>query len=247
MMMRAIVVDDEPAAINSLTWELQKFSESIKIVDTFTSATEALSGINYLKPDCVFLDIEMPEMNGFALLQKLKYRNFAVIITTAYNQYAIQAIKESALDYLLKPIDGDDIKIVVEKLKKSNSSQSFQDQFQETLNALSRASTSQMIQIPVNGKILFVKTDDIVHCESDGNYSKIFLESSKELYVSKKLKELEDLLPDACFFRIHNSFIIHMLKVTEYLRGDNYVVLSNNKKIPVSRVKKEAFLHKMSL
>ncbi len=245
--MRVIVVDDEPAAINSLTWELQKFSEFIKIVDTFTSATEALSGINYLKPDCVFLDIEMPEMNGFALLQKLEYRNFAVIITTAYNQYAIQAIKEGALDYLLKPVDGDDIKVVLEKLKKMNNSENFQSQFQETLNALSRVSNVQMIQIPVNGKILFIKIDDIVYCESDGNYSKLFLESSKELFVSKKLKELEELLPDSLFFRIHNSFIIHMLKVTEYLRGDNYVVLSNKKKIPVSRVKKEDFLNKMSL
>ncbi len=245
-MMRAILVDDEPAAINSLTWELRNFSEFIKIVDTFTSAKEALSGINYLKPDCVFLDIDMPEMNGFVLLQKLEYRTFAVIITTAYNQYAIKAIKEGALDYLLKPVDGNDIKVVIEKLKKTNTSENFHKQFQETLSVLSKASNMQMIQIPVNGKILFVKIDDIIYCESDGNYSRIFLESSKELFVSKKLKELEELLPDSLFFRIHNSFIVHILKVTEYLRGDGCVVLVNKKQIPVSRVKKEAFLNKMS-
>lgn len=246
-MIRAIIVDDEPAAINGLTWELLKFSEDIKVVDTFTSASEALSGINYLKPDCVFLDIEMPEMNGFALLQKLTYRDFSVIFTTAYNQYAIRAIKESALDYLLKPIDGDEIKLVIGKIKKTMGSHTFQLQFQETMNALSRASNLSVIPIPVNGKILFVRIGDIIYCESDGNYSKIFLESSKDLYVSKKLKELESLLPNNLFFRVHNSFIIHTLKVMEYLRGDGYVVLSNHKKIPVSRNKKEAFLNKMSL
>ncbi|WP_298923254.1 LytTR family DNA-binding domain-containing protein [uncultured Allomuricauda sp.] len=246
-MMRAIVVDDEIAAINSLTWELRKFSDTITVVETFTSAKEALSGINYLKPDCVFLDIEMPEMNGFALLQKLDYRNFAVVITTAYNQYAIQAIKESALDYLLKPIDGDEIKAVVEKLKKTNDADNFQVHFQETIDALSKASAPQMLQIPVNGKILFIRANDIIYCESDGNYSKIYLESSENLYVSKKLKELEDMLMGSTFFRVHNSYIIHTLKVTEYLRTENYVVLSNKKKIPVSRLKKEAFLNKMSL
>jgi len=216
--MRVIIVDDEPGAINSLIWELQKFSEYIKVVDTFTSAYEALSGINYLKPDCIFLDIEMPEMSGFTLLQKLTYRDFAVVITTAYSQYAIQAIKESALDYLLKPIDGDEIKLVIDKLKRT----------------------------PVNGKIIFLKISDIVYCESDGNYSKVFLESSKELYVSKKLKELEGLLPDNHFFRVHNSYIIHMLKVIEYLRSEGYVVLSNHKKIPVSRNKRQEFLNKMA-
>lgn len=245
-MIKAIVVDDESAAINSLIWELQKFSDTITVVDTFTSATEALSGINYLKPDCVFLDIEMPEMNGFALLQKLEYRGFAVIITTAYNQYAIQAIKENALDYLLKPVDGDDIGKIVKKLEHLNRAHSFHEQFQETLNALSGASTKQIIQIPVNGKILFIKIDEIVYCESDGNYTKVYLESSKQHYVSKKLKELEDMLPNSLFFRVHNSFILHMLKVREYIRSEGYVVLSNEKKIPVSRVKKEAFLAKMA-
>ncbi len=244
--MRAIVVDDEMAAIKSLTWELQKFPETISIIETFTSAKEALSGINYLKPDCVFLDIEMPEMNGFTLLKKLDYRNFAVVITTAYNQYAIQAIKESAVDYLLKPIDGDEIRTVMEKLKKIKDAQSFQNHFKDTINALSRASAHQTLQIPVSGKILFVRPDEIMYCESDGNYSKIFLESPKQLHVSKKLKELEEMLPENVFYRVHNSFIIHMLKVSEYLRTDGYVVLTNGKRIPVSRNKKDDFLRKMA-
>ena len=245
-MIKAIIVDDEPAAINSLSWELQKFPEEIKIIDTFTSATEAISGINYLKPDCVFLDVEMPEMNGFTLLRNLSYRNFAIVVTTAYDQYAIQAIKEDALDYVLKPVDEEDIRTIVEKLKRLSLSNSFQQQFQETLDALTKASTKQMVQFPVNGKILFARVEDIVHCESDGNYTNIFLESGKSFCVSKKLKEIEGLLPEAIFFRVHNSFVINTLKVTEYIKSEGYVVLTNQKRISVSRVKKDAFLRKMA-
>ncbi|MFD2586015.1 LytR/AlgR family response regulator transcription factor [Croceitalea marina] len=245
-MIRAIIIDDELAAVNNLNWELQKFSNYIKVVETFTSPVEAISGINYLKPDCVFLDIEMPEMNGFALLKKLEFRNFAVIITTAYNQYAIQAIKENALDYLLKPIGGDEIKDIIEKLKNQSSPQQLQHQFQETMKALSSVNTVKMIQIPVNGKIVFIKVDEIIYCQSDGNYTRIFLDTGKNKYVSKKLKEVEELLPESLFFRIHNSYIINTLKVMEYFKGDGYVVLSNEEKIPVSRIKKDAFLEKMS-
>ena len=103
-----------------------------------------------------------------------------------------------------------------------------------------------MVQIPVSGKILFLRVDEIVYCESDGNYSKVFMESGEQLLVSKKLKELEGLLPDRVFFRIHNSFIVHLLKVNEYLRSDGYLVLSNHKKIPISRTKRDAFLNRMS-
>ena len=244
--MRAIIVDDELAAINSLSWELRKYPDFISVIETFTSPKEAISGINYLKPDCVFLDIEMPEMSGFSLLDKLEYRNFAIVITTAYNQYAIQAIKESAVDYLLKPVDQDDISGVIEKLKKLNGSQNFQLQFEQTFEALSKASSPQVVQIPVSGKILFLRVDEIVYCESDGNYSKVFMESGEQLLVSKKLKELEGLLPDRVFFRIHNSFMVHLLKVNEYLRSDGYLVLSNHKKIPISRTKRDAFLNRMS-
>lgn len=245
-MIKAIIVDDEPAAIKSLIWELNRFSDEITIIDSFTSATEAVSGINYLKPDCVFLDIEMPEMDGFTLLNKLDYRNFAIIITTAYNQYAIKAIKEQAIDYLLKPVDSDEIEKLLVKLKKLNSSQEFKEQFKESLKSLSKTATNSTIQIPVSGKILFIKVTNIVYCESDGNYTKVFLENSKDLYVTKKLKEIEKLLSDYSFFRVHNSYLINLEKVREFLKGEGYVVLENEKKIPVSRQKREAFLNSMS-
>ncbi|SHI34061.1 LytR/AlgR family response regulator transcription factor [Pseudozobellia thermophila] len=243
--MRAIIVDDEVAAINSLSWELRKHTDFISVIETFTSPKEAISGINYLKPDCVFLDIEMPEMSGFSLLDKLEYRNFAVVITTAYNQYAIKAIKESAVDYLLKPVDEDDIACVIEKLKRINGAQNFQHQFEQTFEALSKASSPQVVPIPVSGKVLFLRVEEILYCESDGNYSKVVLESGERLLVSKKLKELEELLPKRFFFRVHNSYIVHLLKVNEYLRSEGYLVLSDKNKIPISRNKREAFLNSM--
>lgn len=245
-MIRAIIVDDEQAAINFLNWELGNFSNDIKVIETFTSPVEAISGINYLKPDCVFLDIEMPEMNGFSLLKKLEFRNFAVIITTAYNQYAIQAIKENALDYLLKPIDTDEIKALIEKLKYLNEPRQLHRQFQETLKVLTSVNAVKRIQIPVNGKIVFIKTDEIVHCQSDGSYTRIFLNSGKSIYVSKKIKDIEELLPDSIFFRTHNSYLINIMKVVEYFKRDGCVILANEEKIPVSRSKKEAFLEKMT-
>ncbi len=244
--MRAIIVDDEWAAINTLSWELRKYQDFISIIETFTSPKEAISGINYLKPDCVFLDIEMPEMSGFSLLDKLDYRNFAVIITTAYNQYALKAIKESALDYLLKPVEEDDIASVIEKLKKMDGTHNLQLQFEQTFEVLSKASApNQILKIPVSGKILFLRVEEIVYCESDGNYSKMFLESGEQLMVSKKLKELEELLPPNYFFRVHNSYIVHLMKINEYLRSEGYLVLSNQSKIPISRNKKDAFLERM--
>lgn len=244
-MIKAIIVDDEPAAIKSLIWELNRFSDVVSVIDTFTSAKEALSGINYLKPDCVFLDIEMPEMDGFTLLKKLEFRNFEVIITTAFNQYAIQAIKEQALDYLLKPVDGDDIKVLLDKLSKQNHSETFKEQFKESLKTLSIPNPNSTVQIPVSGKILFIKPANITYCESDGNYTKIFLENEKDLYVTKKLKEIEELLTKHSFFRVHNSYLVNLGKVKEFIKSDGYLILENAKKIPVSRKKREAFLNSM--
>jgi len=245
-MIKAIIVDDEPAAINSLSWELQKFPEDIRILDTFTSAKEAISGINYLKPDCLFLDIEMPDINGFSLLQQLTYRNFALIMTTAYDQHALRAIKENAMDYLLKPIDEEDISKIVGKLKNLSITDGLQRQFEKTLTVLTQASAKKLVQFPVNGKILFAKIEDIIYCESDGNYTNIFMEQNRSLYVSKKLKGIEQLLPDSTFYRVHNSFIINMSKVTEYAKSEGYVLLSNQKSIPVSRIKKDGFLKKIA-
>lgn len=238
-MLNVILIDDEHKAIKSLEWEINNFCEDVEILKTFTSAEKAIEYLKYHDPDCVFLDVKMPEMDGFQFLERFPKRNFAVIFVTAYSQFAIKAIKENALDYLLKPIDSDDLISTVEKLK-AQKHKAF-DALEERL----RNTNNKRIAIPVEGKLIFVNIDQIIYCKSDGNYCKIHLEDKKPLFISKKLKDIQNLLPESDFFRIHNSYLINLKKVLEYQKSEGYVLLENQKLIPVSRSKKSEFLNKI--
>lgn len=240
-MIRIILIDDEPKAIRSLEWEIANFCEDVEVMATFTNAKEAITYLQHNDPDCVFLDVEMPEMDGFQFLDHFKQRQFCVVFITAYNQYAIKAIKENAMDYLLKPIDSDDLVLTIEKLKSDKRKARTYDALEERLSSLN----NKRIAIPAEGKLIFLNPEDIEYCESDGNYCKIHLVDRKSLFISKKLKEIHALLPDEDFFRVHNSYIINLKRVSEYLKTDGYVILDNQKKIPVSRNKKSAFLDKI--
>lgn len=237
-MLNVILIDDEPKAIKSLEWEITNFCEGVEIDATFTSPKKAIGYLEKHEPDCVFLDIEMPEMDGFQFLDHFHQRNFNVVFITAYDQYAITAIKKNALDYLLKPIDSDDLVATVEKLKIEKSSQ---DALEKSL----MFNSTKRIAIPVDGRLLFLTTDEIIYCESDGNYCKIHLSEGKPIFVSKKLKDIQQLLPTSSFYRVHNSYIINLTKVREYLKTDGYVILENQKEIPVSRNKKSTLLDKI--
>lgn len=237
-MLDVILIDDEPKAIKSLEWEIDNYCEDVNVMETFTSPKKAVQYLEDREPDCVFLDIEMPEMDGFEFLDRFHQRNFHVVFITAYNQYAISAIKENAMDYLLKPIDSDDLVETVEKLRQDKSSQ---DALEKNLMENSK----KRIAIPIDGKLIFLTVDEIIYCQSDGNYCKIFLTNGKFLFVSKKLKKIQDLLPDSSFYRVHNSYIVNLKKVREYLKTDGYVILENQKEIPVSRSRKSTFLNKI--
>lgn len=246
-MLKVILIDDEPKSITSLKWELTNFSDEIKVVETFTNPIEATTYLKANQIDSVFLDIEMPQMDGFQFLEGFPERKFSVVFTTAYDQYAINAIKEKALDYLLKPIDGDDLHKTIEKLKTHKKTMSFTSSIEESLLSLSKNKTvsAKKIAISVDGKLLFLKPEEIVYCESDGNYCRIFLENNEKLFVTKKLKEIEALLPQESFYRVHHSYVVNLDKVREYLKTDCYLILNNQKKIPVSRNKKNSFLDKV--
>lgn len=243
-MISIIIVDDEHSALKSMQWEIANFCDDITILGSFTSAFEAKDFLSENIVDCVFLDIEMPEMDGFQFLDSLKNRNFSVVITTAYDQYAIKAIKEKALDYLLKPIDSDDLKDCIEKIRKRKEEYSIHDRLERTLETMVQKNQNHVKKISVScdGKIIFLNKDDIVYCESDGNYCSIFLENKEKIFISQKLKFMEEKLQDMCFFRIHNSYIINLNKVKEFHKSEDFVVLSNNIKLPVSRNKKSNFL-----
>jgi len=241
-MIEAVIVDDEIKALQSLSWELTNFSNEIKVSASFTDPFEALEYLEKNTPDCLFLDIEMPTMDGFQFIQKLTNKNFPVVITTAYNQYAIKALKNEAIDYLLKPIDTDDLKDTIVKIKKYNSKNYSSERLEKILLNFNANALHKKITFNTDGKLLFLESNEILYAESDGNYSTIFLSDGQKIVLTKKLKEVNDLLPKDSFFRIHNSYIINLHKIKEFLKTDGYVVLDSNHKIPVSRQKKSDFL-----
>jgi len=240
-MIKAVIIDDEQLAIESLQWEIENFSNEVKIIETFTNPKGAISGINYLKPDLVFLDIEMPEIDGFQLLQLLDYRNFDLIITTAYNQYAIQAFKANAIDYLLKPIDPDDLLQAIEKVKARQLNNNSTKNIETVLNKLIKSEFKQRkIPLSLNNKVIFVELEDILYCKSDGSYTTVYMKSGEDYLVSRSIKNFEELLPSEMFLRNHKSYIVNLNEIKELLKqGGGEIVLSNDKIIPVSRSYKQ--------
>ncbi|WP_405385046.1 LytR/AlgR family response regulator transcription factor [Maribacter sp. LLG6340-A2] len=241
-MLQAVIVDDEIKALQSLTWELTNFSDEIKVISSFTNPHDALTYLEKHTPDCLFLDIEMPTMDGFQFIKKLTNKNFPVVITTAYNQYALKAIKSEALDYLLKPIDTDDLEETIAKIKKYNNKNFSIEKLELALLNFNAKTSHNRITLNTDGKLLFLESDEILYAESDGNYSTIFLSDGQKIVLTKKLKEVNEILPDDSFFRIHNSYIVNLNKIKEFLKTDGYVILKSNHKIPVSRQKKSDFL-----
>jgi len=244
-MINAVIVDDEPKAIQSLSWELTNFSEEITIMETFSSPEKALEFFKNNTPDCLFLDIQMPTMDGFQFLEKLTNRDFPVIITTAYDEYAIKALKHEAIDYLLKPIDSDDLNLTIEKIKKFNSKIFSIDKLERLLLSFNGSQTHQKITVNSDGKLIFIHIDDIIFVQSDGNYSTIYLKNNQKKVVTKKLKDINNLLPENSFFRTHNSYIVNLNKIKEFLKNEGYLIMESNHKIPVARQRKTEFLDKI--
>ncbi|WP_293293778.1 LytTR family DNA-binding domain-containing protein [Allomuricauda sp.] len=244
-MIKAIIVDDEFNAIKNLKWEIERFCADVKILDTFTDPLEAISAINYLKPDCVFLDIEMPEMDGFEMLNTLKYRSFDLVITSAYDNYAIKAFRQHAIDYLLKPVDSDDLIEVIERIRankqKNVLGSELKDLFEEW-----REEGEKRLALPMSGKTLYVDRDDILYCKSDGNYTEVYFVNGKKEVLSKRLKDLEDMLAHG-FFRVHNSYLIRLNAIKEFVNQDGqYLVLCDGTNVPVSRSKKHKLMQALN-
>ena len=245
-MLKTILIDDESKALDSLAWELENFCDQIEVLATFTEPEKALEFIKSNHIDCIFLDIEMPTMDGFQFLSKIEIKDFAVIITTAYDEYAIKAIKEQAIDYLLKPVDIDDLTEAIKKVKTQvDNGGLISDKLDRILSDYSKQVSHKKITVNADGKLLFLNISDIIYAESDGNYSTFHLSNSKKILLTKKLKEVNELLPKKHFFRLHNSYIVNLDKIKEYIKSDGYVVLEGNHKIPISRLKRNEFLKKI--
>ncbi|MCW5519685.1 response regulator transcription factor [Aureitalea sp. L0-47] len=246
-MLKAIIVDDETRAIKNLKWEIDKFCPELEVVECFSNPVEAISGIDYLKPDCVFLDIEMPQMDGFQLLKELRFRQFNLIITTAYDNYAIKAFKENAIDYLLKPIDSDDLTRAVAKIINRKEKHDLGFDVEKMLSSINSANRRKKISIPLSGKTLFVHSDEVVFCKSDGNYTEFYLADGRKEVITKNLKEVhEELLTDS-FCRIHNSYCVNIEHIREYIRGEGYyLIMTNDHQIPVSRSRRDNLMQRIA-
>ena len=241
--LKAILVDDELSSLQNLKHKLEEFCPDIKIAAQAQQPEEAILLIRHHKPDVIFLDIEMPRMNGFRMLDEVGEYDFDIIFTTAYNHYAVDAIRISAFDYLTKPIAIKDLQNAVERLVKQRH-QATREKLDVLRQSLSDHKTQEdKIAIPTNDGMEFLPIKNIVHIESSTNYSKVFLKEGKPILVTRLLKDFEDMLFPYRFFRIHNSHLINLNYIQKYVRGEGgQVIMQNGDAIDVARRKKEEFL-----
>lgn len=239
--IRAILVDDEERATNALSMLLSLECPQVNVIDKCRNVPEAVLAINKLKPDLVFLDIEMPEYNGFDLFGFFRDIDFNVIFVSAYSEYAINAFEVSAIDYLLKPVDIDLLKAAVEKVNsKLKSSEAYQRL--EILQKAFKGEVLTKIALPMSDGVVFLPVQDIVMLEADGAYTTIHKSDKTKVLVSKKLKFFELALKDnQLFFRSHRSNMINLNHLTKYNKGNNELTLDNGMIATLSRDRKTEF------
>ena len=248
-MINAVIIDDEMPSIETLQWKIQNYCEEVEIVAFFDNPLE---GVEYLKkspPDLLFLDIEMPMLNGFDVLEELgREVPFDVIFTTAYDNFGIRAVKFSALDYLLKPVQNKELQQAVEKHKKKGNPEVHSKQINTLLDNVEAEKKGKVGRIALATKesIEFVSPDEIVACTSDSNYTIVFLIDGKKHLISRTLKDFESMLLPYNFFRPHNSHLVNLDQVRKFMRQDGgYLILKNKMKIPVSKNRKDGLLSRL--
>jgi two-component system, LytTR family, response regulator len=240
-MLKAVLIDDDESNLSAMSEKLGKHCPQVTIIALCENGEDGIKAIETLKPDLVFLDIEMPVMNGFVMLQKLTYKDFDLIFVTAYDHYAIQAIRFSAIDYLVKPVDIEELKAAVGKAVAEKNKRTPALQLDLLLELL-QLKQPRRIPIPTNDGLRFISMDDIIYLEASNNYTYIFLNTNQKLLVSRTLKEFEELLPPETFVRIHHSHIINKFFIEKYIRGDGgQVVMKNGTTLDVSKRKKSDF------
>lgn len=247
-MIKAVLIDDEKNALEVMEWLLKEYCPQVEILAMCSSAEAGIKAINELKPQVVFLDIEMPKMNGFDLLEQFDKLFFDVVFCTAYDQFAIKAFRYSALNYLLKPVDPADLKKTVQRIEERTSTPT-REQFDLLLQQMQQPSkaTPQRIALTTGDGLIFVPTADIIYCEADSNYTNVVLTGGKKILVSKILKDIDEALSGDDFFRVHSSFLININHIKKYVRSDGgYVFMDNDASISISRSRRQEFMEMFS-
>lgn len=243
--MKVIIVDDETLVAKNLELLLNRYCPDVIIEGIAHSAKDAEALIKDKRPDIIFLDVEMPHGNGFDLLKRFDQINFGVIFVTAFDHYAIKAIKYSAIDYLLKPIDINELVAAVAKAQAQMKNKSVSQGLNLLLQNLAQpAARLQKLTLPTMDGMIFVNIDEILYCKSDGNYTSFYLVNGQNPMATRQIGTYEDMLPEPLFCRIHRQYIVNVNKVSKYIKGrGGYVVMNDGKIIDVSVRKKEDFLN----
>lgn len=244
-MINAVIVDDEKDARATLRLLINRYCPEVNILKLCATPEEGIEAIKELQPDLVFMDVQMPRMSGFDVLDKLDTINFDIIFVTAYDKYAIRAIKFSALDYLLKPVNVDDL---IDAIGKTQKNRRLEHQYKSLIqNIRQEGGKLKRLAIPAENEIIIQKVEDIVYCEASSNYTIIHIANSKSITVAKTLKEFENILPTPDFCRIHHSTLVNLAHIVKYVRGEGgYVLVTQGDHLDVSRRKKDSLLEALN-
>ena len=245
--LSTLIVDDEPDAVNFISSIIREYCPRLEIIGTASSAREGVKIILERQPELVFLDVEMPHGSGFDLLAQFPEKTFDVVFITAFNHYALKAIKFSAVDYILKPININEFIEAVDKvLHKRLSGSNRNTNYFELLENL-KSETPSKLAIPTSDGMEYLKTSDIIRIEADRSYSWFFLKDKRKVLVSKNLNNYQELLSDQHFFRPHNSHLINLDHVRKYIRHEGGIIeMDDGSQVPISRVRRDIFLAQMS-
>lgn len=244
--LRAAIVDDDPFHSQLLEQLIREYVPFVDVITQINDPAEALQILPALRPDIVFLDVEMPGMNGFELLTRLGNIGFGIIFTTMHNHYAIRAIRFAAIDYLLKPVDITALQEAVSRAKERMNYYSNLPAQQSAQPKVSGQNALEIFAVPTHDGVIFLKVADIVYCESSDRYVKVHMTGGKNTVVSRTLQEFEELLEGSGFIRIHKSYLVNILHIQKYYRTENTLKLSNNTLVDVARSRKEELLRRIA-
>lgn len=244
MKTKVAIIDDEKHACETLKWQLEQLDFNFELIGLFQDPIRSIAVLQKKVPDLIFLDVEMPGLNGFQFLEKLNIPYVKVVFTTAYDKFAVDAFRVNAIDYLIKPVDIADLKTSINRVLEKNDQKS-PEALKKLFTRIQKVQVGRMkIGLPSVHGIDFIDCNDIIYCKSESNYTRIYLENDRKILASKTLKEIDQMLPESIFFRLHNSYIANLDKVTSYSHEDGgTIILSNMHKIKVSRNKKKELLN----
>ncbi len=243
MLFRAIIVDDEQKGIDALSLLISDFAPKVKLVATTDKPEAAIELIENYRPEIIFLDINMPGMNGFELLQRLTWKSFSLVFTTAHQEYALRALRNNAVDYLLKPVDPDDLIEAIERIEsRMNKGGDHHFEYDRMISIIRQADTNRLLVSSRTG-IEALRPEEIVYLESHSNYTDIHLSDSRVIVSSKTLKDFDHMLcnPGSMFMRVHHSFIVNLQRVERYFKESDSLIVCD-RKVPVAKSRRAEFL-----